>query len=183
VRRITKIAFAVLTISGIGITAGAGAANAATVNPNGSVSVTKGEVQSVLKINNAAFDTAVKGGTLHFTGIGEVSNHTRVTFGVGDQSWSYETAVDYKAGDATANPVWNAGNHTQVTGFTVTGAQPGAFDKVEYPVAGSMLPSEAFGDAVSAANAAGTTWTTQVDSWTVSNIDGVAVNGVALPIT
>jgi hypothetical protein len=177
-------ALAALPVIGIGIVAGASAASAATTNPNGSVSVSKAEVQSALKMNNAAFDTAVAKGTLHFTATGEVSNHTRVTFSVGDQSWSYEYAVDYKAGDATATPVLNAGNGKQVTGFTVTGSdQPGAFDKVEYPVAGSMNPSEAFAGAVNAANAAGTTWGTKVDSWTVSNVDGVAVNGVAIPVT
>ncbi len=153
----------------VGVVAAPGVASADT----GTTFVSKGDVQSALHLNNAGFDA----GKFTFGETGTSVSHTRVTFTVGSQSWSYTYSVERDgSGTASAVPVLS-GNGKQITGWNVT---PGTITdgsvKVSYPDAGSMNPSEAFAGATNAAYAAGTTWTTQVDQWTTGTVDGLSVS-------
>jgi hypothetical protein len=182
--RIIKAA-AIAAIAAVGVIGTAGAASAYTTNTDGSVFITKGEVQSALNpMDNAKFDQAVRDGTLHFTGTAAVEYHTRYTYTVGDQSWSYEWHMDYAAGTATAEPVRNAGNGKQVTGFKMTPGEQGDYLGFFTVVNDSTLSQpDAFAAAQAAADAAGTTWTTSKVQWTEYDIHDVAVDNTPLTPT
>jgi len=95
----------------------AGTANAAvSVTESGTGHVDKGDVQSALHWNNAAFDKGVD--TLKFTaGTQVMGNQTRWQCSGGEQS---QTSLVTQARTVRATPVLNA-NGKQVTGWDMTG--------------------------------------------------------------
>ena len=96
---------------------------------NGVGTVGKGDVQSALGWNNAAFDKGV--GTLKFTAGAEkvIADYKMSCFngttGAIDAEVSHQIISQPGTTTVTATPVLNAGNGKQITGFNLTGQTTG----------------------------------------------------------
>ena len=107
----------------------AASANAAVAVDNGIGHVDKGDVQSALGWNNAAFDKGV--GTLKFTAGAEkvIADYKMSCFngstGAIDAEVGHTIISQPGTTTVTATKVLNAGNGKQITGFNLTGQSSG----------------------------------------------------------
>jgi hypothetical protein len=105
------------------------AAIASVAVDNGVGTVGKGDVQSALGWNNAAFDKGV--GTLKFTAGAEkvIADYKMSCFngttGAIDAEVSHQIISQPGTTTVTATPVFNAGNGKQIIGFDLTGQTSG----------------------------------------------------------
>ena len=115
---ITGTALAMLAIP-------AAASASVNVNDAGVGTVGKGDVQTALGWNNAAFDKGV--GTLKFTASAEkiIADYKMSCFngstGAIDAEVSHTIISQPGTATFTATPIYNAGNGKQITGFNLTG--------------------------------------------------------------
>jgi len=154
----------------------ASSANAATTNANGSVFVSKGEIQSALTMSNADFD---KIKVTDFAGLGGYDDIRTVTFTCTDGSvaGTYRHEIDYVQ-DVVATPVWNGG-HNQITGYTVS--TPGThFGAMKYSQDEAQAAWDASIACTSPSHAPDETNTTS-DWRSVNHASVVTLNGKVLP--
>jgi hypothetical protein len=148
------------------------AASASVSVDNGVGTVGKGDVQSVLGWNNAAFDKGV--GTLKFTASAEkvIADYKMSCYG--SDAIGHRIISQPGTATVTATPIYNAGNGKQITGFNLTGQTNGftvtggaTLRDVPCPEGSFMYMNLGQGDLFGK---------TQVT-------DGLKVNGIALPNT
>ena len=122
--------FILTAISALAITGAVAATASANVAvDNGVGYVGKGDVQTALNWNNAAFDKGA--GSLKFTAGAEkvIADYKMSCFN--GSTGAIDTAVSHQIisqpGTATvkADPIYNAGNGKQITGFNLNGATSG----------------------------------------------------------
>jgi hypothetical protein len=120
-RKILLIAAALIAVlASLGL---ASSANAAVTVDNGVGTVGKGDVQSALGWNNAAFDKGAA--SLKFTASAEKVTADYKMSCYGSDAVGHRIISQPGTTQVTATPIYNAGNGKQITGFNLTGQTSG----------------------------------------------------------
>ena len=165
----------VTALLGTIVLAFAGVASAYTVNSDGSLYVSKGEVQSAMKWNNGDFDNNAKSVAFAF-GSGSQVNHTRVNYTCGTDTWSSESTVSWTRTVTKAQPVLSS-NGKQLTGWNLTDSGLTLAGITGYDGLAAIDAANFYNNCTSDVHSI------SVDQWTDGSTDGLTVNGKALSLT